>query len=253
VFTYLLGPFLAMLPRRWQRALPLSGAIQWNRAGALSGLFESSLAVLAMVAWYSHTVMVWIDHVADAALQGKLGTEVKLEEYGFVAWTIMIIHPLTWLIAYFFAEGAVRFSSAAFSSSPSGILPLVLLDGLFRKLLGVQDDSLGPRERKPAFSSVASSVRERILTATVPAGADELQFLKTGDQEILEIHASKRKEDWNPPRVVRFADKYYRLEECKRGKATRPFVYVLHRLAAGVPGRNVLLYSPEIAVLQGKC
>ena len=141
------------------------------------------------------TVVVWIDHVADAALQGKLGTEVKLEEYGFVAWTIMIIHPLTWLIAYFFVEGAVRFSSAAFSSSPSGILPLVLVDGLFRKLLGVQDDSLGPRERKPAFSSVARSVKERILTATVPAGADELQFLRSGDQEILEIHASKRKED----------------------------------------------------------
>ena len=247
MLTYLLGPFLALLPRRLQTALPLSGSIRWNRAGALSGLLESALAVLAMVAWYSHTVMVWIDHVADAALQGKLGTEVKLEEYGFVAWTIMIIHPLTWLIAYFFVEGAVRFSSAAFSSSPSGTLPLVLVDSLLQKLLGVPDDALGPRERQPVFSSVASSLKERILTATVPAGADELQFLKSGDREILEIHASKRKADWNPPRVVRFEDKYYRLEECKRGKPARPFVYVLNRLPAGVPGRTVLLYSPETA------
>jgi len=50
---------------------------------------------------------------------------------------------------------------------------------------------------------------------------------------------------------VRVDDKYYRLEEFQRGKPPRPFVYVLRRLAAGVPGRNVLLYNSQSAVLTG--
>jgi hypothetical protein len=252
MFTYLLGPFLAMLPRRWRNALPLAGSIHWSRAGALSGLLESLLASVAMVYWYSHTVMVWIDHAAGAALQGKMGPEVKLEEIGFAAWAIMVVHPLTWLIAYFAVEGAVRFSSSAFSGSVPGILPLAVVDGLFRKLFGLDRDSLDPREQRQAFSSVSSSVKEKILAAAVPAGADELRSLKDGEREILEIHCSRRKDDWNPPRVVRCEDKYYRLEECRSGKTPRPFVYVLCRLAAGVPGRNVLLYSPQHAVLQSK-
>jgi len=53
--------------------------------------------------------------------------------------------------------------------------------------------------------------------------------------------------DWNPPRVVRYEDRYYRLEDYARGSGPRPFVYRLRRLAAGVPGRTVLVYSPDEA------
>ena len=91
-------------------------------------------------------------------------------------------------------------------------------------------------------------MRDKFLTARIPAGADELRFLKSAAEEILEIHATRRKPDWDPPRVVRFADKYYRLEQSNRGRPPRPFVYTLRRLAAGVPSRNVILYSPQDAV-----
>ena len=245
MLTYFLGPFLAMLPRRWQKALPFSGAIQWNRAGAVSGLLESLLALLAMLFWYQHTAMRWIEHAAGEAADGKMGPEVNPYAIGFAAWALLVVHPLTWLLFYFMLEGAVRFSSAAFSGGVSGILPLAIVDSLFRKLSGASGDPLRSAEAKPAFSSISSSVKEKILTSTISAGADELHFLKNDEQEILEIHASRRKDDWTPPRVVRFEDKYYRLEECKSGRTPRPFVYVLRRLAAGVPGRNVILYSPE--------
>ncbi len=79
---------------------------------------------------------------------------------------------------------------------------------------------------------------------------DELFFRADGSEEILEIHACRRKQDWNPPRVVRVEDRYYHLENSSLGGGTRPFRYTLRRLAAGVPGRNVLLYSPTDALVR---
>jgi hypothetical protein len=245
-----------MLPRRWRNALPFSVAIQWTRAATLSGLLESILAIVAMGYWYSYSVMVWVDHAAGQMAQEKAGpavrTEAGLQELGFTAYAVMLAHPLTWFIAYLFVEGVVRLCSAAFSGGVFGLLPLAIVDATLRKITGAPGDSLRPPELKPTFSSVSTAVKDRILTATVPAGVDELHFLKNGDQEILEIRASRKKDGWDPPRVVRVDDKYYRLVELKRGAPPRPFIYVLHRLAAGVPGRTVLLYSSQDAVLAGK-
>jgi len=255
VLTYLLGPFLAMLPRRWRNTLPFSRAIHWSHAAALSGLLESVLAVVALGYWYSYSVMVWVDRAAGEVAQDKLAvhSEADLHALGFAAYAVMLAHPLTWFIAYFVVEGAIRFCAAAFSGGIFGLLPLTLADAVIRKITGASGgDSLRPPELKPTFSSVGSALMDRMLTATVPAGADELRFRKSGEEEILEIHASRRKDGWDPPRVVRVEDKYYRLEEIQRGKPPRPFVYVLRRLAAGVPGRNVLLYAPQNAVPIGQ-
>jgi len=68
----------------------------------------------------------------------------------------------------------------------------------------------------------------------------------------MEILASRRKPDWDPPRVVRVRESYYRLEACSKCAGPRPFRYTLRRLSSGVPGRKVLLYDPEQAVLAGR-
>jgi hypothetical protein len=81
--------------------------------------------------------------------------------------------------------------------------------------------------------------------ATLPLVPDELHFMREGSDEILEIHSCRVKTEWTPPRVVRHEDRYYRLEACSERTAPRPFVYTLRRLPAGVPGRTVLIYSPE--------
>jgi hypothetical protein len=49
---------------------------------------------------------------------------------------------------------------------------------------------------------------------------------------------------------VRVDDQYYRLEENSVENGPRPFRYRLRRLERGVPGRNVLLYKTEDAVLK---
>ena len=80
--------------------------------------------------------------------------------------------------------------------------------------------------------------------------SDELCFRKSALENILEIRASRRKQDWTPPRIVRYQDSYYRLEADSIGPPPRPFLYTLRRLPVGVPGRTVLLYAPFDVVIK---
>jgi hypothetical protein len=108
----------------------------------------------------------------------------------------------------------------------------------------------------PAFpdqsnaQSFVSAVRERALLSRLKQVPDELHYATDQMQELLEIWASRRKDDWLAPKVVRVDDLYYRLEENSVENGPRPFRYRLRRLERGVPGRSVLLYKTEDAVLK---
>jgi len=147
-------------------------------------------------------------------------------------------------------EGAIRLCSAAFSETPLGIFPLFALDkiffGVFRRKRGAY--SSGPEVN--ALGSFAGAILERAAAVGSSALSDAVCFRGSGADEILEIYASRRKQDWTPPRVVRYLDGYYRLESDARGAGARPFRYTLRRLPAGVPGRTVLVYSPSDAVIR---
>jgi len=82
----------------------------------------------------------------------------------------------------------------------------------------------------------------------LPELEDELVESTRAGESFLEIHASRPKPEWVPPRVVRIGDAYFRLEEWSPGKSPRPFVFALRRLAAGVPGRSVILYQAPRAL-----
>lgn len=245
MWTYLLGPFISLLPKRWRKSFLFDSSINWARAAAISGLVESGAAIIALMYWYSYSVTTWVSRALDLALQGKLGNGVTDQAIGFTALVIWATHPLTWLLAYFSAEGAARLCGAAFSDSILGTLPLFLLDKMFvniflRRAPEAADETPVPSSN----SSFLGAIRERMLIARLPLVSDELCFKRSGTEELLEIHACRRKEDWTPPRVVRYQDNYYRLETCSCGSVPRPFRYTLRRLPAGVPGRTVLVYSP---------
>ncbi|HET9994792.1 MAG TPA: hypothetical protein VFQ18_05255 [Candidatus Acidoferrum sp.] len=86
-----------------------------------------------------------------------------------------------------------------------------------------------------------------MILGRIPQVPDEHFITRDGPDEFLEIRASRRKVDWTPPRTVRYEDSYYRLEASSEGMPPRPFQYTLRRVSAGVPGRTVLIYSPEEA------
>ncbi len=254
MLTYLLGPFLALLPRRWRNLLPIGSAVDWRRATVLSGFGEAAAALAALMFWYSYYMNFLVSNGLDPALSGKMGPGVTDQEIGFTALVIWATHPLTWLLAFAGVEGSVRLVGAAFTETNLGTLPLFLADKIFLKLSGQSQPSAAKAAgySKGNLSSYASAIREKTVLKKLPQVPDELLVTRDGPEEMLEIRACRRKEDWNPPRTVRYQDTFYRLEAYAEGMPPRPFRYTLRKLSAGVMGRSVLVYSPEEAPVLAK-
>lgn len=248
-FTYIAGPLAAFLPARWRNALPFAGHVRWERAVVLSGMLEIAGALLALANWYQYIMYPIVNRGVDLALKGKLGGGVTDQQIAGVAYTVFLFQPLTWVLAYFFFEGAVRLCGAAFADNVLGTLPLGLID----RTLSLATNRTGanpalPDQRKA--QSFAGAVRERAILSRLKQVPDELHYATDRSQELLEIRSSRRKEDWLAPKVVRVDDLYYRLEENSVENGPRPFRYRLRRLERGVPGRNVLLYKTEDALVK---
>jgi len=251
MLTYLVGPFLALLPLRWRSALPFREAIEWHKAGTVSGFCQLLFAIVATLFWYSYSVTGWVSRGVDSALAGKMGRGVTDHDIGFMAIFIFATHPLTWLLGCIGVEGSVRLLSAAFAEKNLGTFPLFLLDRIYLRLTGRS----APRATKAAgfeqsdFSSYKQAIREKVRHSRVPPMPDALCFTKQNDEEFLEVHASHPKPGWTPPKTVRYQDAFYRLEAASDGAEPRPYHYRLRRLSAGVMGRTVLIYAPEEAPL----
>ena len=246
MWTYTIGPFLALLPKTWRKALPFAGSIDWPRAVTLSGFAELVLAIFGLMQWYSISMTTWVNRGLEVAMSGKAGPGITDHAIGLMAWFMWANHPLTWLLGYLFVDGAVRLCGAAFSESLLGTLPLFLVDKAVRVFFG---GSKTAEEAPGAASSFFGAVSEKLLESSVPVTVDEISFRQSGTDEILEIRASRKKPDWDPPKVIRVEETYYRLEESSKCPGARPFRYTLRKLSAGVPGRKVLLYEPRDAVV----
>jgi hypothetical protein len=240
VKTLFLGLLLSLLPRRWRESHLLFSSIHWPIAAALSGMLESFFALLAFLYWYSYSVTHWAEDAVYSAIQK--GASIPPHTVGFAAFALMFLHPLTWLIAWWALEGAVRFLGAAFTGSVLGILPLFLLDKVWTRFTS------SPRAEHPAdtqnnWSSFFSSIRQRAAFLRNPALPDEVRYSEDATGEVMSIASSRPKSGWEPPRIIRCNDIYYRLEATSERPDPRPFLYVLRRLPAGVPGRTVISYS----------
>lgn len=246
MWIFLLGPFLALLPRRWRKSLPFHDAVRWRSASILSGLAESILALGALMYWYSYSVSTWVSQALDNVLGKNAPTTITDHEIGFAALLIWSTHPLTWTIVFFGIEGMARLC-AAFTDTVLGVFPLYLLETIYSKIFrrGAPPPPGAVKFSQSHVSSYAATMKEKVLNARLSRVPDELYVVTNEAEEFLEIRAWRAKPDWTPPRVVRYEDRYYRLEESVRGSGPRPFVYKLRKLTKGVPGRTVLTYSPE--------
>lgn len=247
MLTFLLGPFLAALPKRWRQSLPMQKLIEWQIASMLSGFAEFLFGVATMLFWYSYSVTTWVSRGLDAALAGKMGPNVNDQQIGFMAIFIFATHPLTWLIAYVTVEGSIRLVGAAFAENNLGILPLFLVDKIFLKVTGQSGPGIAQAAgyTETNLSSYVGAIREKTRVMKTVIIPDELCVTREGADEFLEIRACRTKPDWTPPRTVKYQDTFYRLEESSRGLEPRPFRYRLRRLSAGVMSRTVLVYVPE--------
>jgi hypothetical protein len=253
MWTYFPGPFLAIFPKRWRDALPFSGVVNWAHSTAISGIAEAIAALAWLSYWYSYAMNTWVgrgvDTVLNGALTGKTGPEVRPQDIGGVALVVWVSHPLTWLIAYFGLEGALRLG-AALTGTGCGILPFFMLDRLFLLFVGRSErSSLDEAAANGGRQDTGGGLHE-LMARGGRAVSDEICLRRDGAEEILEICASRKKDGWDAPRTVRYQDRYYRLESASMAGRPRPFRYILRRLPVGVPGRSVLLYSPLDAVIK---
>lgn len=246
MWILLFGPIFALLPRRWRRSLPFHDAVHWHSAVIVSGIVETVVAIGALMVWYSYSVTTWVSRMLDNALSQSAPTGITDHEVGFAGLLIVVTHPLTWLIAFFVVEGAVRVCGAI-TDNILGVFPLYLLAKLSAKIRGYEEPLPPgtPQFEKSHVESYVDTMRDKVMTSRLAKLADEVFFSNSNSEELLEIHACRAKADWDPPRVVRYEDRYYRLEASVRGATPRPFIYKLRRLPAGVPGRTVLIYAPD--------
>ncbi len=243
VCTYVFGPVLALLPGRWREAIdPGQQQVAWIPATIVSGTVEALAALIALMYWYSYSVAGWAQQVISSTIKAHPEAAVREDTVGFAAMTLMAMHPLTWLIAWFGLEGIVRALGAAFAGHVNGSFPFWALDRLV--LLFRQ------RGATPAIggnvASFVDALRDKLILSRTPVVADEICVSMDGPEEWMEIRSCRQKQHWDPPRVVRYQGIYYRLESCSKGEAPRPFHFYMRKLAAGVPGRTVLEYLPDL-------
>jgi len=225
--------------------MQMEEALPWPSAGVLSGVLESALAVTGLVYWYSHSVTTWAANALDSALRNGPEAQVPGQAIGFSALVLWLIHPVTWFVGFFAIEGVVRMLAAVSTEQVHGMLPLVVLDWCYGKLTKrrPEGDALHTPSGKQYLRSFACAVRDKVAITRSAKLADELVEMADEEGAMLEIRAARPKTDWDPPRVVKIGEQYYRLQEVAAGKAPRPFVFRLRRLDAGVPGRRVICYE----------
>ncbi|MGB7436325.1 MAG: hypothetical protein WBR26_07055 [Candidatus Acidiferrum sp.] len=248
-WTYLVGPLAALLPARWRSALPSLVHADWERAGTLSGILEMLAAIIGLGYWYMLEMTRRIDQIMNGTVHGKTPVGLTEHQVQGAALTIFYMGPLTWILFYFFFEGAFRLCGAAFTENVLGTLPLYLLERTVFLVRHRKQAKLGELVARNVLSFVAS-VREQWMVARLEEVPDELHYTTSGTEPMLEVWASRRKQEWVSPKIVRVDELYYRLEESWVEKGSRPFRYRLRQLEAGVPARNVILYKTEQAIVK---
>jgi hypothetical protein len=249
MWRLVLGIVLSLLPKRWRDGPGLQQVIPWERAAIVSAILESLLALGALVAWYSHSVSSWAAEALDSALRGGPPAAYSGQELGLSAFVLWLLHPQTWLVGCFAFEGMVRMLAAVSTEQIFGTLPLAMVDWCYGKATGrpLQGDDLLAPGGKAQWRPFVSALKEKMLVRRLPEVDD--QVLEVGGSEgefLLETHSSRPKQEWIPPKIVKIADAYFRLENVEMRKSARPSIFRLRRLAAGVPGRAVIVYDAPL-------
>lgn len=212
--TYIFGVFIALLPRPWRESwLGSRGNVSLVPGAIVSGIGEAVLSLGALIVWYSVFVTMASQAAATSSAPGAGNSRL-----GMYVYVLFWLNPITWIVAYFGVEGAVRSVCAISTGEVYGMLPLVLIER-------------GIRAVKPAKIELAL-VSDEILPGGV--GCD------------MRIACCRVRPEWIYPFTIRYGGTFLQVVASERlGAGVRPFVYSLRRLPAGEVARGLKDYDPE--------
>lgn len=216
MWTYTIGPVMALLPERWRAARFSEMGVDWPRATAISGLIEGFGAIAVLIVWYSVFVTRFAP-IVDPYVRGSLLS-------GYVGLFSFAAHPLTWLICYFGCEGVVRFLAAVATGESYGTLPLALVAW-----------GMGRMERDRRGGLVADEVK-----------------IRTSEYD-LQVASCRAKQHWRYPLTICYQEKFYQVaggEILRRG--LRPHIYFLRRLPADEIIKGLEQYDPATVLVNEK-
>ena len=216
MWTYLAGPILAFLPARLRAAYLGDIRVNWSRVTIFSGIIESFIALVALIAWYS----IFVARVGPA-----IGRSIPWPYAGPMGLLSMYAHPLTWLICYFGVEGAVRAMSGVATHEVPGTLPLVLLDRAVR------------------YAKTSEwRVRPRLV---------EDEVTRAEENWDLKIASHKKKAHWKYPLTIRYSGEFFQVQgEEHAATGGRPHIYLLRRLPSNEIIRGLEDYDPHAAFVE---
>ena len=216
MWTYLAGPILAFLPARLRAAYCGDIRVNWSRATVFSGIIESFLALVALIVWYS----IFVTRAGPA-----INAYIPEPYAGPMGLLSLYAHPLTWLICYFGAEGAVRAMSGVATHEVPGTLPLVLLDRAIRYA------QTGEWRAKPRLA--------------------EDEVTRSDATWDLKIASRNPKAHWKYPLTIRYGGDFFQVQgEEHAVTGGRPHIYLLRRLPSNEIIRGLDDYDPHAALVE---
>jgi hypothetical protein len=328
MWNYLIGPLVAFLPQRWRAQIVPDERVSWPAAALISGLAEFLGSVGTLIWWYFHIMQRYVGLMVDNALAGRPSAAADDHQIQATALILLVLHPVTWTLLYFWFEGIVRTLAALATDESPGSLPLVLMDRVWtysqrrraqarvplvadevargdekqtwdlrvtscrakptwrfplavryegefyqvvgnapggtagrphvyllqrthpaEALRGLENydpaDVLNDEGEAGFFGIVYRELRQKWHARRAPLVADEVRATISRDAAGLEVRSCQPKPEWTHGRLVRYDGGYYRMESSRVDAGPRPFVFTLLKLPAGVPGRSVVLYTPD--------
>ncbi len=225
MWTYVIAPLFAFLPRRWRRAIFGDSPANWPQATAVSGAIEGFGCLGGLIAWYFHVMYAAFNEQVGATLQATKGVpgEGAAMAMGAGALFYFALHPVTWVLAYFTLEGFWRLVAAVFTEESPGTLPLA------------------------ALAWVLGGMRRQAYELRVPLVADQVTRGGEKDSWALRVASCRPKPEWKYPLTIRCQGEYFQVAGEAQAGATpaRPHVYLLNRPPAGEAYRGVREYDPE--------
>lgn len=220
VWSYVFGPFLAILPARWRAMWFGDRDIAWRQATIISG-------ILQFFVWGPFLLLLSVFYVQGSILGGLMdmfghssGPGIPGDQLSLFSLIAAGVHPIVLVSFYLFMEGAGRVFAASITNEYPGTLVLYGADALYLFLKG---------KVSPAPPVVPDQVTKNV----------------TREGWVLQIESSRPKRDWDIGRLLLYKENYYRIESFAEGSGPRPYVFLLKSLPAGARTRSVILYSTE--------